>query len=235
VVLDKPSVAMIIGDGVSSSVTGEIWHLLDSRYAIPVTMFNARRFGNVNLDRYNVLIINGSPDIGTSGLEKIQDWNLPGKIIIGIENGNNWLNKNKLTEIEYVPEVSKKKGDGIYSNKSADTQVQQIPGTIFRTKLDLTHPLCFGYTRDILPVFKSAITAARKDSNAYNNPVQFTENPLLSGYCSKENIERIKGTSYASVHGTRIVSIYDNPNFRAIWYGTNKVFINAVFFGQIIR
>jgi hypothetical protein len=27
----------------------------------------------------------------------------------------------------------------------------------------------------------------------------------------------------------------DNPNFRAIWYGTNKLFLNAIFFGQVIE
>jgi len=32
-----------------------------------------------------------------------------------------------------------------------------------------------------------------------------------------------------------VISLYDNTNFRAYWYGTNKVFMNAVFFGQIIR
>ena len=58
--------------------------------------------------------------------------------------------------------------------------------------------------------------------------------PLLSGYCTMENIERIKGTPFASIHGSRNISLYDNTNFRAIWYGTNKIFLNAVFFGQIL-
>ncbi|EJF10172.1 hypothetical protein [Pontibacter sp. BAB1700] len=26
----------------------------------------------------------------------------------------------------------------------------------------------------------------------------------------------------------------DNPNFRAFWFGTNKLFLNSIFFGQII-
>ena len=76
---------------------------------------------------------------------------------------------------------------------------------------------------------------AKKDSNIYNNPVQYTDNPLLSGYCTQENIERLRGTAFASVHGSRVISIYDDTNFRAISYGTNKIFLNAVFFGQIIR
>jgi hypothetical protein len=234
-VLEKPSVVAIVGDGTNSSDAGEIWHMLDTRFNMPVTMITAARFNSADLDRYNVLVITGSPDIGSAGLENIRAWNRNGGTIIGYENGNSWLAKNKFAEIEFIPVVPDTKKDGVYLNKSADSQVKQIPGSIFQTKLDLTHPLCYGYTRDIMPVFKSTATVAKKDPNIYNNPIQYTNAPLLSGYCTKENIERIKGTPFASVHGSRIISLYDNTNFRAYWYGTNKVFMNAIFFGQIIR
>jgi hypothetical protein len=234
IVLSKPSVAMVAGDGTNSTDAGEIWHLMDTRFRIPVTMISSSRFNMVDLKRYNVLIITGSPDINAAGVENIRAWNRNGGILIGYEGGNNWLSRNKLAEIVFVPEVSDSKKDGIYLNRTADRQTQQIPGSIFATKLDLTHPLCFGYTRDFLPVFKSTTTAAEKDSNIYNNPIQYTSEPLLSGYCSKKNISRLKGKSFASVHDNRVISLYDNTNFRAIWYGTNKVFMNALFFGQVI-
>jgi hypothetical protein len=32
----------------------------------------------------------------------------------------------------------------------------------------------------------------------------------------------------------RIVGFADNPNFRAFWFGTNKLFMNSIFFGQVI-
>jgi hypothetical protein len=233
-VLQKPSVLMFAGEGSNSSDAGEIWHMFDTRFNIPVTMVTPARAGSLDLDRYNVIIVTGSPDVSPAVIENIKIWNRKGGTIIGYEAGNSWLSKNKLAEIEFVPTVVSKLKDGIYANRSGDNQVQQIPGSIFETKLDLTHPLCYGYTRDLLPVFKSGATAAKKDVNIYNNPVNYTSDPLLSGYCTKENIARIKGTSFASVHGNRIISIYDNTNFRAIWYGTNKIFLNAVFFGQIM-
>ena len=58
---------MFVGDGASSSDAGEIWHMLDTRYNIPVTMVTAQRFGNVNLNKYNVLIIAGSPSVSAPG------------------------------------------------------------------------------------------------------------------------------------------------------------------------
>jgi hypothetical protein len=233
-VLQKPSVLMFAGDGITSSDAGEIWHMFDTRFNIPVTMVTASRFGSLDLDKYNVLIIAGSPDISAAAVENIKNWNKKGGTIIGYENGNNWISKNKLAEIEFVPAVASKVKTGVYANRSGDAQVHQIPGSIFETRLDLSHPLCYGYIRDVLPVFKSSSTAAKKDENVYNNPIVYSKSPLLSGYCTKENIERIKETPFASVHGNRVISIYDNTNFRAIWYGTNKIFMNAVFFGQIM-
>jgi len=233
--LDKPSVAMVVGAGANSGDAGEIWHMLDTRFKIPVTMITAQGFGSADLDRYNVIIITGSPDLNNPVMENIRAWNRRGGTLIGFENGNNWLQRNKFAEIEFVPSVTNKKDSGVYANRSMDNQVQQIPGSIFEARLDLSHPLCYGYTRDLLPVFKSTSSAAKKNGNIYNNPVVYTKDPLLSGYCTKENIERIRGTAVASVHENRVISIYDNTNFRAIWYGTNKIFLNAIFFGQVVR
>lgn len=235
IVLQKPNIAQVTGNGANSGDAGEIWHLLDSKFQIPVTMLSGSKLGNVDLERYNTIIITGSPEISPSGVEKLKLWNRNGGILIAIESGNSWLADNKFAEIKFVPASTDKRKDGIYVNKLADQQAREIPGSIFRAKLDLTHPLCFGLSRDLLPVFKSSSTVARKDTNIYNNPAQYIENPLLSGYCSKENIERIKGSPFVSVHGNRIISIYDDPNFRAAWYGTNKIFLNAIFFGQILK
>lgn len=233
-VLQQPSVLMFVGDGASSSDAGEIWHMLDTRFNMPVTMVTAQRFGNINLDKYNVLIVAGSPSVNPAAIENIRSWNRKGGTIIGYKSGNNWLARNKLATIEFVPEYEPKTKRGVYANKAGDGQVHQIPGSIFEASLDLTHPLCYGYTKERLPVFKSGEDAVVKDPNIYNNPAVYTIDPLLSGYCSKENIDRIKESAFVSVHEGRIISIYDNTNFRSITWGTNKIFMNSIFFGQIL-
>jgi hypothetical protein len=233
-VLKKPVALMFVGDGAVSSDAGEIWHMFDTRYKMPVTMVTDRQFNDLDLDKYNVLIITGSPSISPGAIENIRSWNKRGGTIIAYESGNSWLAKNKLAEIEINPAAESNVKEGKYMNRKGDAQVQQIPGSIFETILDLSHPLCYGYINERLPVFKSTAGSASKDKGVYNNPVVYSSDPLLSGYCSKENIAKIKGTVFAGVHGSRIISIYDNTNFRAITYGTNKIFMNAVFFGQIL-
>ncbi|HUX95394.1 MAG TPA: M14 family metallopeptidase [Bacteroidales bacterium] len=232
--ISQPSVLMFAGDGANSADAGEIWHMLDTRFKMPVTMVTPSRLNNVNLQKYNVIIVTGSPSVSQSFIEKLKAWNRSGGTLIGYENGNRWIAGNKLTQINFIDEVRQKNEKSTYARMQTDRQIQQIPGSIFETRLDLSHPLCYGYTKDLLPVFKAGVTVARKDTVVYNNPVTYTENPLLSGYCTPENIDRIKGSAFASVHGNRIISIYDNTNFRATWYGTNKIFMNAIFFGQLL-
>ncbi len=63
----------------------------------------------------------------------------------------------------------------------------------------------------------------------------YTDSPLLSGYISKENLRNLKNTSAAGVYNFgkgKVIGFTDNLNFRAFWYGTNKVFMNAIFFGS---
>jgi hypothetical protein len=233
-VLQKPSVLMFAGNGISSGDAGEIWHMFDTRFGIPLTMVSPERSDNIDFNRYNVIIIAGSPDLGAKVTEEIRTWNRKGGTIIGYKGGNRWISDYKLADIEYIPAPESGLAKGVYINRSSYNQVRQIPGSIFETTLDLTHPICYGYNMEKLPVFKTGNSVVRKNSDIYGNPVIYTSSPLLSGYCSQENTERVKDSPFVSVHRKRVISIYDNTNFRAIWYGTNKIFLNAVFFGQLL-
>ena len=61
-----------------------------------------------------------------------------------------------------------------------------------------------------------------KGKNPYATPFYYKENPLQSGWISKEN------------SGGRVINIDNNPNFRAFWLGGTKLMMNAIFFGKII-
>jgi hypothetical protein len=74
--------------------------------------------------------------------------------------------------------------------------------------------------------------------NAYANPMVYTANPLASGYIHPSNLEQIKNSGAIRVSGVgrgRVIGFVDNPNFRGFWFGTNKLFMNAIFFGQTIQ
>jgi len=73
--------------------------------------------------------------------------------------------------------------------------------------------------------------------NRYDTPIQYTAKPLLSGYISKQNEELLRNTAAAIVSrigNGRAIVFADNPNFRAFWYGTNKLFLNSLFFSTMM-
>jgi hypothetical protein len=75
-------------------------------------------------------------------------------------------------------------------------------------------------------------------SAQFSAPVRFSKNPLLSGYISQKNLDRVEGapvvTSVANGRG-RIISIFEPLNFRGTWLAGNKIVANALFFGPVIR
>ena len=73
------------------------------------------------------------------------------------------------------------------------------------------------------------------EKNSYDNPIQYTKNPLLSGYISEENLDSLSLSVPLKIKGLgrgQIVALTDNTNFRAFWYGTNRLLLNAIFFRQ---
>jgi hypothetical protein len=65
----------------------------------------------------------------------------------------------------------------------------------------------------------------------------YTKKPLLSGYVSDQNLKKLSRSAAVVVNSQgsgRVIAFTDNPNFRAFWYGTNKLFMNAIFFGDMI-
>ena len=59
---------------------------------------------------------------------------------------------------------------------------------------------------------------------------------LLSGYVSKRNLATLKNSASIVISGFgsgKVINMADNVNFRGFWYGTNKLFWNAVFLGGV--
>jgi len=115
---------------------------------------------------------------------------------------------------------------------------QEITGAIFHARLDLTHPLGYGYDSPDVYVFRDHTVFMERSASPYANPLMYTARPLASGFISKPNELKLRGTAaadIADVGAGRIISLVDNPNFRAFWYGTNKLFLNSIFFGQLMR
>jgi len=75
-------------------------------------------------------------------------------------------------------------------------------------------------------------------ANPYATIVRYRNEPLLSGFVSNENLEKIANSAMmiAERKGKgSIILIVDNPVFRGFWYGSSRLFINSLFFGRSFR
>lgn len=234
--LEMPKIAMLVGDGVRSYDAGEMWHMLDYRFEIPLTKLDARDFDRLSLEPYTHLIIpsSNSETLTTSGKDKLKDWVDKGGSIVAYKRTANWLKAENMIDFEtkkdtVVAEEVK------FVERRAFYGAKAIGGTIFNTKIDKTHPLLYGYDGDELAIFRNSNLMLEADDLSFNNPIQYTDEPLLSGYINAENLELIKGTVpfKHSAYGKGNVMIFtDNTNFRAFWLGTFKLFLNTLFFSE---
>lgn len=239
-VLNKPVIAILAGEGMNRYEAGEAWHLFDQRLSIPATVMDHKNLAGADLGRYNVLVlVSGNYRYFTDHeVKKIKDWTADGGTLIAIREAVRWANSEGLTDIKFVSPEGTLEGPRRYVDLSGFQGAQGIGGTIFHGKLDLTHPLGYGFEDEDITLFRNSTTFMERAGNPFATPVYYSpDDPLAAGYISGENLETAGGTASVIVsrHGNgRIISMIDNPNFRAFWFGTHKLFLNAVFFGDTI-
>jgi len=235
-VVNKPRVLLLTGNGVNVADAGEIWHLLDTRYNLPITLVDVARFGSLNLEKYNVLIL-ADGSFGGLSAEKVKQFAQDGGTVIATGSSLKWLKNSGLAALEFRNQATEAPTRRPYANISEDRGARVLSGAIFEAELDLTHPLCFGYSRKNLPIFLTDTLFVETGKNPYACPVVLTKDPLLAGYIHPKQKPLTSHAAGAVVCGLgrgKIICFPGNPNFRAFWYGTNRLFANAVFFGNLI-
>ena len=229
-------VAILVGEGITPYDAGEIWHLFDQRFDMLLTKLDTKNFGRVDLSRYTDIIIPNSwgSGLGKEEAKKLKTWVQNGGTLIGYKNAGRWFNSNELLKMEF--KTRKDTARNISFEQRGDYRgAQVIGGAIFETTLDRSHPIAFGYSNKDLPVFRNSTLFLEADKDSYKNPIRYTKSPLLSGYISKPNLELLAETSAFKVGNLgrgQVLYFTDNHNFRAFWYGTNKLLFNAIFFGD---
>ncbi|WP_026933770.1 M14 family zinc carboxypeptidase [Christiangramia echinicola] len=234
--LKRQKVALIVGGNITPYDAGEIWHLFDQRYDMKITKIDVRDLSGTDLSKYTDIIL---PSAWGSGLAKehatkLKKWTKEGGTIIAYRNAVNWMKKNDFIKFETKENKITAK-DISFGDRGDFRGAQGIGGAIFEVELDRTHPIAFGYDDKKIAMFRNTTIFMEADEQSYNNPIQYTEKPLLSGYISKPNLDSIAKTvpfKHESLGRGEVMLFTDNTNFRAFWYGTNKLLMNAIFFGD---
>ena len=234
-VLQKPKVAILSGPGTSSYGVGEIWHVTNFRMNIPSSLINANNLNKSKLDKYNTIIIPDGfyQELKSADIENIKEWVLKGGTLIGTQTGSQWIINKKIIN-EKLKKTENLKLDIAYDQVRTVNGAQRIGGAIFEVELDNTHPIAYGYNKNV-SLFRRGTHFFELSEGPSANVGRYSNDPLVSGYISEEKEAEIKNT--ASIIARRqglghVVLFADNPSFRAFWYGTDGLLLNAIFFGQ---
>ena len=234
IIVNEPKIGLIVGDGVRSYDAGEIWHLLDTRYNIPITKLDIDDLRYIDLSKYSHIIL---PDYNGSKLksEQINNYVNGGGNLIAYRNSVKWVSNN-LNELEFLTNDLKASGVS-FSDREKFYGAQQTGGAIFESNIDRSHPVNYGIESNTLPLFRNSNVYMSKSEQSFNNPISYSSNPLMSGYISEENISLLKNSVPFKVIRSgkgKILLMTDNTNFRAFWFGTNRILLNMLFHSNIM-
>ena len=257
--LEQPRIVLAYDGGLSRYDVGEMWWTFDYRHRVPVTLVEKSRLGALDWDEYTHLVLAGGADPTAPALdEKLSDavlgWVERGGTLIAARDAALWAHGAiKAREAAAMladgetPPVDPEEDDAETNADPerlnfADMGVRDaehvIGGAIFAADLDITHPLGFGFADRDLPVHRNvSFTLERPDDNPYAVPVQYADDPLLTGYTSEQRLEEIGGSPSVVAErmgGGAVILMADNPVFRGTYPGTEKLLMNAIFFSGLI-
>ena len=259
-VLSLPNVVLVTGPGTSAYGTGEIWHLLDRRVDMPITMVDSHNLKRVELDRYTHVIM--TTPLRAAGAAAQLDAFVKNGGVLWLQGASTvaWAAGEGLTEATWretpaqrqTAELKRARNNKAspeaqgallperkpFSTASDEYAFTLVRGAILQGNLDTSHPLGYGYTSSELAVFRTTNRFMNPSSNAYSSPVVYTDSPLLSGYMSEENRTLVANSAGLVVdergQGAVVLSL-DSPTFRAFWWGTQRLLVNGIFFGDLLE
>ena len=239
----RPSVLVRFDDGLALYDAGEVWHQLDHRMHIPVTLRRKDELGGLDWSRYTHLVIvgGGYTGLGESTRDRVAQWvREEGGTIIATRQAAAMVQQAfQGMEQPEADESEEPLARRNYSAMDVDEAEHVIGGAIFQGDMDPSHPIGFGYAdRSIALHRNTTLTLARPERDPFAVVVEYTEDPLLSGYASDRRLGEIAGTPAVVAErmgAGSLILFADNPNFRATFRGTEKMFMNAIFFSTLIN
>ncbi len=229
-------IAVLTGKPTSTLRFGEIWHFFEQQLHYPVAVLDSEYVNQVDLSDYDVLILPGGRGyksfLNESKLRDLKEW---------VENGGKLIAmggsiKNLTGENGFGLKPKENKKDSTitvqaYDETERDQIKKVITGAIFKTKVDATHPLAYGYEDSYFTLKLGAEAYDYLDNGSVVYLEEDNTNPI-SGFAGSEAQKRIANSLVFGVekHGSgAIVYMIDNPLFRGFWENGKLFFANALF------
>ncbi|MGV6851462.1 MAG: M14 family metallopeptidase [bacterium] len=242
--LKKAVAAIIVGDGVNPYEAGEQWFHLDQQLGMEVSLLDKKDLDNIDFRAFTHLIwVDGKYKPGDELLSKFKQWVKNGGTLITQQKASLKIATPLLTKKE---EPSKKKvkeekpEQEPYASFDKQSAQRIIGGALLETHVDQTHPLAWGQSDTLLPVFKKGTVILPERKTAYGQVMFYTdkEDILLSGYLGelpKKALIKTPALTADRLGDGVVIRFGFDPLFRAYMDGTARLMNNALFFSTAIN
>jgi len=237
--LESANVALVAGDGANRAAVGSIWHMLDFRLGLPVTLVRPDKLDAGFLGRHTHLIV-GDGDyaaVSEESSDAILSWIEQGGVLILTRRAVEWAQTLSWLPDPDDPDEEPRRYP--YRDMAAKDGARQVGGAILEVSLDQTHPLSFGIASQSVGLMRRGKVRLKAP---WNNPFTvagaYTGAPLLSGYLPEGYEESIADSPaiLAVPKGEGVIIAFaDAPAFRAVWWVGQRLISNAISFGSVIR
>lgn len=234
--INKQKVAVLSGKGTSSLSYGEIWHFFEKQLSYPLTTINTDHLSGTNLDKFNVLIIpNGyyGSVLNDENMKKLKDWVRSGGKVIAIDGALRSFAGKDGFSLKYKDSEKENDDDNLtpYAEREREYTNKLITGAIFKTNVDNTHPMAFGYDNHYFTL--------KLGSSAYDilesgyNVAHLDNTKVYSGFAGKDALSELNNTlvfGEERMGNGSFIYFVDNTLFRSFWENGKLFLANAIFF-----
>lgn len=246
----EPRVVLPYDGGLSWYDVGEVWWTLDYRHRMPVTLVAKNRLGSLDWPDYtHLVLVGGNASLDDDLTEDLTSWVRNGGTVIATRGGAQWAQGAFFGDEAEDAASGDDAADDTASDENGEIQRYDVSGmrlreaehviggAIFEGDLDISHPLGFGYRDRTLPLHRNQTFTLNRPEDPFAVPVQYADEPLLTGYASERRIGEIAGTPAVVARrlgSGSVILMADNPVFRATYPGSEKLLMNAIFFSGLI-
>lgn len=244
--LKAPKVAMLTGDQTSSLSVGEIWHFFEQQLHYPVTQIGTDYFKSIELSKYQVLVVpEGNYRLfDEKTLEDIGNWVSDGGRLIVIANALNsfvdqkgfglklYTNEDEKKAMEKL-ESDQKEKEGLLTYEAAERKSisQFLPGAIYKTTLDKSHPLAFGLGDTYYSLRENNLRFGFLEEGWNVGIIKGKAKPVqgFTGFKANRKLDNSLVFGVEDKGQGQVIYFVDNPLFRSFWENGKLAFANAVF------
>ena len=238
----KKSVALLCGDGTSSSSVGEIWYFFEKDLNYPLTLINTDITKHIDFKDYEILILT------TGDYSKLKDTIIDyvkrGGRVIAIENAISVFASEKTTALAKAIETrsaeqklteKKIKSDEStllkkfeFENEKRYSLSERSAGSIYKVKLDETDPYVFGMGKEWFIMKHSPVCPFLATGNNIGYILDKEPVSGLAGFKYKDKIKNTLVIGTEKIGSGEVIYITDDPYFRGFWKSGRVLLGNAV-------